>query len=150
MRKLLIFSLGKYFYAFDILNVIEIIKTQNINKIPNTDKRILGVTDIRGRISTVLDLRAILQMDVKEEANYFVIVPGLDDRQFIFPVTDVLNIEEFTDDKIKASGNDALISSKYVEKFFEYKDNIVTILNTENLINFYLMVEKEGKDGVAE
>lgn len=136
MTQVLIFKLGKGIYALDVSEIIEIIKVQKINKVPKSDKRILGITDVRGKVSIVLDLQGILELNEEETPNFFIIVKkDNSDRQYIYPVTDVLNIESIEDNNYFKNANN-IISSEYVESFIKDKDeHIIVLLNNQKILN---------------
>jgi len=52
-------SLGGEWYAADIENVLEVLKVPTITKVPNVPGHIRGVTNIRGNITSVTDLRRL-------------------------------------------------------------------------------------------
>jgi purine-binding chemotaxis protein CheW len=52
-------SFGAEWYAADIENVLEVLKVSAITKVPNVPGHIRGVTNIRGNITSVTDLRQL-------------------------------------------------------------------------------------------
>ncbi|WP_051749024.1 chemotaxis protein CheW [Nevskia soli] len=54
------FRVGSQNYALDILRVQEVLAAAEIEPVPGTPPAILGVTNLRGRIVTVVDLRRCL------------------------------------------------------------------------------------------
>lgn len=53
----IVFELGGEVYALPVRQVLEIIRCLSITRVPNMAPHILGVTNLRGRIVPVLDLR---------------------------------------------------------------------------------------------
>jgi chemotaxis signal transduction protein len=75
------FKLDDNIYAMDVMNIVEIIFAHKIYKVPNTDKKLLGVLNLRGNILPVYSLKMILGMndsvsdrDVIEEEDKFIIM----------------------------------------------------------------------------
>lgn len=129
MEQLLIFLLGERFYGFDISDITEVLKVQEVSEVPLSNRNVLGIIDIRGKISTVLSLESILEISVKEKAQDFIIVNNKENKQFIFPVTKVLNIKHLKENEFLKKQERSVISSKNIKGYVKYEDNIVIVLN---------------------
>jgi chemotaxis signal transduction protein len=55
-----VFRLGSETYVLPAADVIKIIETKRINRLPRLPEPILGITQHRGRVVTVVDLHAVL------------------------------------------------------------------------------------------
>lgn len=56
------FSLADEWYALDIENVLEVLKAPSITKVPALPEFILGVTNIRGNITSVTDPKKLFAL----------------------------------------------------------------------------------------
>ena len=56
-EHVVVFRLADEFYALDIQAVQEIVRMQTITSIPGSDAWVRGITNLRGRVVPVLDLR---------------------------------------------------------------------------------------------
>ena len=56
--QLVTFQLGDELYGVDIMDVKEIVKTQNVRPIPNAPFYVEGIINLRGNVVTVIDTRA--------------------------------------------------------------------------------------------
>lgn len=56
-EHVVIFRLAEEYYALDIQAVQEIVRMQTITSIPGSDPWVEGITNLRGRVVPVLDLR---------------------------------------------------------------------------------------------
>lgn len=65
-EHVVIFRLGREFYALDIQAVQEIVRMQAITAIPGTDFWVEGITNLRGRVVPVIDLRKRCNVDVSD------------------------------------------------------------------------------------
>lgn len=54
------FSLGDEFFAIDIEKMVEILRVSPITPVPKSRSFIKGVVNLRGRITTIIDVRARL------------------------------------------------------------------------------------------
>lgn len=62
-REFLAFEVADESYALPLASIREILKAPPITEIPRADYDILGIISVRGRITTVIDLRRRLQLE---------------------------------------------------------------------------------------
>jgi len=55
--QLVVFQLGEEEYGIDVSQVKEIIKMRRVTKVPRSPKFVEGVINLRGQLTTVMDLR---------------------------------------------------------------------------------------------
>jgi len=95
-RQLVVFRLAQDTYGFDIDSVREIIRMQEITRVPNAPDNIEGVINLRGRICPVMDLRQRLGVslsDATPDSRIVVVEIGGDDVGMIVDaVTEVLRV----------------------------------------------------------
>ncbi|MBA4180442.1 MAG: chemotaxis protein CheW [Anaerolinea sp.] len=56
-EHVVVFRLAQEYYALDIQSVQEIVRLQTITAIPGSDPWVEGITNLRGRVVPVIDLR---------------------------------------------------------------------------------------------
>ncbi|WP_440950456.1 chemotaxis protein CheW [Methanosphaerula subterraneus] len=61
------FLLGREHFAIDLFDVREVVEYTTITKLPNTPSYIKGIIDLRGEITTIIDLKQ--QMNIPEETE---------------------------------------------------------------------------------
>ncbi|MFO0683552.1 MAG: chemotaxis protein CheW [Sandaracinus sp.] len=62
VREFLVFSLGDELMGMPLASVREILKVVPVTQVPRAPAHVLGILSVRGRITTVLDLRRRLRM----------------------------------------------------------------------------------------
>jgi len=67
--QMVVFDLGSEYYGVDISDVREIIRMQNITRVPGTPSYMEGVLNLRGKIAPVVDLRKRLNLKVNALTN---------------------------------------------------------------------------------
>ncbi|MGB2727136.1 MAG: chemotaxis protein CheW, partial [Halobacteriota archaeon] len=72
-QQLVVFKLGSEDFGVDIMQVREIIRKGDITVVPNAPEFVTGVINLRGLITTIIDLRRKLGLVEKES--------GVDDQQ---------------------------------------------------------------------
>ncbi len=68
-QQLVIFELANEFYGINIAVVESIIKMQSITQLPQTPNYVKGVTNLRGSVLPVIDLRTRFALEVKEDTR---------------------------------------------------------------------------------
>lgn len=62
------FRLGKESYAIDLFDVKEVVEYTTITRLPNVPAYVKGIIDLRGEITTLIDLRHRLNIDGEPDA----------------------------------------------------------------------------------
>ena len=100
-QEFLVFTLGDEEYGIDILKVQEIRGYDQVTRIANTPEFIKGVTNLRGVIVPIIDLRVkFSQPDVEYNDNTVVIVLNLEHRVVGIVVDGVSDVLSLTQDQI--------------------------------------------------
>ena len=97
-HQLVVFELGKEHYGVDISAVESIIKMQPITVVPHTPSFVEGVTNLRGSVLPVIDLRkrfGLVMDDISKNSRIVVIALGKTKVGMIVDaVSEVLSIAE--------------------------------------------------------
>jgi purine-binding chemotaxis protein CheW len=97
-NQIVIFELSSEYFGVDIAAVQSIIKIQPITKLPNTPEFVEGVTNLRGKVLPVIDLRkrfGVVARDV--DRNSRIIVVSFDQKEvgmIVDEVSEVLTVPE--------------------------------------------------------
>lgn len=78
-NQIVIFELGSEYFGVDIATVQSIIKVQPITKLPHTPEFVEGVTNLRGKVLPVIDLRkrfGLLPREVNKNSRIIVVCVG--------------------------------------------------------------------------
>ncbi|GAB6183166.1 protein phosphatase CheZ [Thermodesulfovibrio hydrogeniphilus] len=96
MKQYIGFILGENEYAIPILVVQEIIKLPNITKMPNAPYYVEGVTNLRGRVIPIVNLKRILGMPEEEQGTKVIVMTAgkLTFGALVDNITGVVNIDE--------------------------------------------------------
>ena len=126
-QEFLVFTLGDEEYGIDILKVQEIRGYDQVTRIANTPAFIKGVTNLRGVIVPIVDLRIkFSQVDVDYNDNTVVgiVVDG---------VSDVLSL---TAEQIRPAPEFAVtLSTEYLTGLGALGDRMLILVNIEKLLN---------------
>jgi purine-binding chemotaxis protein CheW len=135
------FLLGKEHYAVDLFDVREVVEYTSITQLPNTPTYMKGIIDLRGEITTIIDLKERLNIIEKsdqpiENSRIIVLDEKLTKAKTGILVDDVLAVSTFEHgdiDSTSASGakEDAailgIIKKRVKEKEQERNELIIWI-----------------------
>jgi purine-binding chemotaxis protein CheW len=96
------FSLGEDRYCVDIAHVDEIVDAdEEITSIPNADANVVGVVDLRGQTTTVVDPRVRLDVDGTPDGKRIVVLSEHDATGLL--VDDVHEVESIDPEDLDES-----------------------------------------------
>ena len=102
LREYLSFRIGTEEYGIDILRVQEIRSYEPPTRIAGAPRFVTGVTDLRGVIVPVVDLRLRLQApEARHDASTVIVVLNVQGRVIGVVVDSVSDVVEFTAEQIK-------------------------------------------------
>ncbi len=141
------FLLGRERYAIDLFDVREVVEYTSITKLPNTPSYMKGIIDLRGEITTIVDLKDRLHIppgtEVNEENSRIIVLDEKITRAKTgIMVDDVLSVSTFDmsdiDSTSAADMEDdgailGIIKKKVKDKEHEKNDLIIWI-DIRNLV----------------
>lgn len=135
INQFVVFKIGEEEYAIPILRVNEIIRLKGINitEVPNTQKYVMGIINLRGEVIPIVDLRLKFNMPpVELNDNHRIIIVNIRDNSIGFlvdSVSEVANIDgqDITNPPEEISD----INSRYITGVAKYKDRIFIILDID-------------------
>jgi purine-binding chemotaxis protein CheW len=111
--RVLEFQLDDEQYCLDIEYIEEIVKHENITRVPNTPEFVEGVVDLRGQITTILNPKVTIDKDDQSAGDLIVVFDSeaFDDQGHIgWVVDDVRQVSPVTDDQV----NDPPMGEEYI------------------------------------
>lgn len=135
-REFLVFSLGDEEYAIDILKVQEIRGYENVTRIANAPDFIKGVTNLRGVIVPIVDLRIKFHLDkVEYGGQTVVIVVNVADRVVGIVVDGVSDVMTLTPDQIKPAPEFGVtLSSDFLSGLGSLDDRMLVLVDIDKLL----------------
>jgi purine-binding chemotaxis protein CheW len=142
------FLLGKERYAVDLYDIREVVEYTTITKLPNAPSYMKGIIDLRGEITTIVDLKDRLHIPAGSEMNeensrIIVLDEKITRAKTGIMVDEVLSVSTFdTKDIDSASAADidddgailGIIKKKVKDKELERNDLIIWI-DIRHLVN---------------
>jgi purine-binding chemotaxis protein CheW len=137
--KFIIFSLGGNKYAVPIHQVLEVGEPQRITPVPNVPDWVLGVTNLRGDIISVVDCGAFLNIHEKAPLTLSSMCVVRNKRQdmttslMVDNIEGMLNLEEQFIAQPETSSNNHLFD--FLEGIYEHGGQLLNVLNLEGLLS---------------
>ncbi|MFA5866387.1 MAG: chemotaxis protein CheW [Actinomycetota bacterium] len=137
LTRVVVFRLGAELYGLEVAHVVEIFRPERLTPVPGAPIYIEGVTNLRGDIVTVIDLKAMLTGEARagsfEEGRVLVGATGRDSAGLL--VDEVIGIYD-----IRAASIDPPLTT--LEKLaadhlvgeFKLEKEMVGLLNLTNIL----------------
>lgn len=137
VHQLIKFAVADLTFGIEITQIHQILKPQEIFKVPNTPPFIEGLLNLRGRVLTVFNLRKRFGMEARaNDGNTKIIIVNMNDVLIGFIVDSVteivrLNEEEFEDTPPSLHG----IDRKYLSGVGKMGDKLIMILDLTKVLS---------------
>ena len=134
--RVLAFSLGGENYCAEIHQIRSVVRVESITRIPNAPDFVIGVTNLRGQILPVIDIRSFFGLAQKKRTEKSrVIVSDVTGSSIGILVDDVKQAMEIDEAAIQPPL--ATVSEKlatYTKGQFQMQDAIIIILDLEKVL----------------
>ncbi len=134
------FTIANEFFALEINSIREIIKVNDITRVPNTPNYIKGVINLRGKVIPIIDMRKKLNLkQIVYDKNTRIIILEFNNMIvgiIVDSVREVLRIDSTVTEpppSIVKGGN-----SDYITAVGKLDDKLINILNLDYLLNNHL------------
>ncbi|MCT6588428.1 MULTISPECIES: chemotaxis protein CheW [Pantoea] len=136
-HEYLIFTLGNEEYGIEILKVQEIRGYDRVTRIPNAPEFITGVTNLRGVIVPIVDLRVKFQLGAADiNQDTVIIVLNLHERIVGIVVDGVSDVLALNDEQIRPAPDfSATLSTKYLLGLGLLNERMLILVDIEKLLN---------------
>jgi len=132
------FELGGQNYALPIASVSEVLTDVTVEPIPGAPPGIVGVTNLRGRIVTVVDLHERLSVDHEGEPEQrCVVVVELDNESVALCVDRITQLHGIRESVVKPPPSVSVAGSDHaVTGVVHNTDGLLTLLDLHALLEF--------------
>lgn len=136
-QEFLIFTLGNEEYGIDILKVQEIRGYDQVTRIANTPAFIKGVTNLRGVIVPIINLRVkFSQQSVSYDENTVVIVLNFGQRVVGIVVDGVSDVLSLTAEQIRPAPEFAVtLATEYLTGLGSLGERMLILVDIEKLLS---------------
>ncbi|NWF97639.1 MAG: protein phosphatase CheZ [Nitrospirae bacterium] len=128
------FNLSNSEYSIPILKVREIIKTPSITKMPQTPIYIEGITNIRGTVIPIINLKELINLNSNGNKGDNVIVISSGKVLFGILVDEITGVIDIDENIIERAQKFLNGGSEHIEGIAKLPDRLVVMLDTKNLL----------------
>jgi len=136
-QQLVIFRLGEDYFAMFIAHVNEIIRLQKITPVPKAPAFVIGVTNLRGRVIPVIDLRQRFGLAPREDGYRSRIIVADHAGKLIGMIVDgVDEVLTVPSDAIEEP-DEIVVSfdSEFLAGIVRLEDRLIILLDEEKVLN---------------
>lgn len=136
-RQFATFTLNGLFLGVEVLKVQEVIRYQEMTRVPLAPQMIQGLINLRGQIVTAIDLRRRLDLPPRPEGRLPMnVVVRSDDGAVSLLVDEIGDVVEIQDESFERPP-EALkgVARELVTGVYKLKDRLLLILDTERTIS---------------
>jgi purine-binding chemotaxis protein CheW len=136
MRQFVKFSVGDEEFGVDINQAREIIKLQDMLKVPNTPPYIEGLTKLRDKVLTVFNLRKRLGFkDCDFDENCKIIIVNYNDMDIGFTVDFVSEILRIPEDSVENTPPSITgVDRRFLSGVAKVNDKLLLLLDLKNVL----------------
>lgn len=137
-NQFIIVRIGNEQYGINIKIVDNIVRMQQITRVPKAQKYFVGVINLRGEIVPVMSLRRRFGIEDDEftNATRIIIVKPEQQATVGFIVDSVKEVVTLEEDQIERNSISTDVEGQsYISAVGKYKDELISILNIQAVIN---------------
>jgi len=136
-----LFDIGEETFAIKLLDIKEIVANRNIAAIDDLPPHISGLTNIRGIIFPVFDLKIFFNFEnSKKYGKYSVIIILEDSVENISLLADsILDIYNIPDEKFRSCPVGSQETCNFIDYEIDLNNKIVKVINAEKILNLKIL-----------
>jgi purine-binding chemotaxis protein CheW len=131
------FFVNGLFFGVEVLKVQEVIRYQEMTRVPLAPTMIEGLINLRGQIVTAIDLRRRLELALREPGQLPMnVVVRSDDGAVSLLVDEIGDVVEIQDDIYERPPETLKgVARDLVQGVYKLKERLLLILDTEKTVN---------------
>jgi purine-binding chemotaxis protein CheW len=147
-QQLVVFELANESYGINIALVESIIKVQAITQLPQTPAYVKGVTNLRGSVLPVIDLRTRFALDTKEDTRQtriiIVTMGNIKVGVVVDGVSEVLRVSDELIEPLPPMVNS--VNSVFLKGIVRLEDRLIILLELSKVLN---LEEQQSLEALA-
>lgn len=131
------FFLNGLYFGVEVLKVQEVIRYQEMTRVPLAPGMIRGLINLRGQIVTAVDLRLRLELPARENDELPMnVVVRSEDGAVSLLVDEIGDVVEIEEDIYEAPPETLKgVARELIQGVYKLKDRLLLVLDTEKTIN---------------
>jgi purine-binding chemotaxis protein CheW len=134
--QLVLFNLAGEEYGVYILDVQEIIRPQDITKVPDNPEFIEGIINLRGTVVPIIDLKSRLGLgNTHIAADTRFIISNIDGQMIGFIVDSVKEILRLEEEALKKAPDITRVNKEYIDSVVEQEGKLVIVFDLKRVLS---------------
>jgi len=136
LLQLVSFHVGDEEFGLDILQVQEIIRIQQLTRVPNSPEFMYGVINLRGKVIPVISLRKVFGLsDLAQDKQTRIVVVEVNGTVLGFIVDSVSEVLRIPTNTVEPPPRLKKMAREYVSGVGKLDDRLLMLLDIERLMN---------------
>lgn len=133
--RCVLFKLEDEIYGIHVKKIREVLRVGTIRNVAGTTSQVLGVINVRGVIVTVLDARAMYNMEHKEITDHSrIIIVELSEEQTVGLMVDfVMEVKDIPESKFEALSSTKENASRHIQGIAHFQDCVIILIDVDNM-----------------
>lgn len=130
------FKIGDEHFAIPVLEVQEVIKSEQVTRLPLAPVHIKGLINLRGQIVTLVSLRTLFGLEEKDNEDCMHIIVRSGESLFslmVDEISDVLDLSKNDYEETPSTINESI--KKYINGVFKLENNLVVQLDLDKILD---------------
>jgi len=131
------FFVADLFFGVDVLDVQEVLRSQQMTPVPQASEMVEGLINLRGQIVTAIDMRRRLRLPPRAESetpmNMVVRTADGAVSLLVDEIGDVLDVDDAAYEQLP--GNLDLATREMIHGVYKLKDRVLLVLDTEKAVD---------------
>jgi purine-binding chemotaxis protein CheW len=129
------FYIGEQQFGIDVTRVQEVTRSLNITPIPLAEKCITGLINLRGLITTAVDLGVLFETEMNRD-DFMTVVCEYDGYLYSFIIERISDVVSYTEDELREVPDNLPSQFKnFLSGVFNTEKGILCIIDVEKLIS---------------
>ena len=144
-NKYIVFQVGKYRLAIPLMSAREVVEKHEVSPVAKSKKYFNGVTNIRGEVIGVIDLREKLNIpseDYKTDKDVMILF-DFEEHTLAAIVDCLVRVDQVEEADIDAGRGmkNGLIEDDYLVGIYHKDDELIKVVNIKDFLNFHPYLE---------
>lgn len=134
VKQFVIFELKMQKFAIEIESVNEITNATSITPIPNSNRLIEGVVNLRGKVIPLINLSKVFGREKAVEEMHQIIIVNTDKSQVGLIIDSARDVKTFEENMIENISDVLSINGGIITGTINYSNEIIQVISIKNIL----------------
>lgn len=131
LKKFCTFTVGDYCFGVDVTSVREVLRYQNLTRVPRSHPAVGGLINLRGEIITAIQLKSLLGSSIDDNGSQLMnLVVSTRDGPVSLLINEIGEVVEVSEEQFEASpGTVDVAVSRMLDGAYKLNNKLVLVLD---------------------